>query len=394
MQSGGAVAPSLPAPLPSLPPADVDECQDNNGGCQQICVNALGSYECQCHSGFFLSDNQHTCIHRSNGESPCRCPQAAAHTPLPTRRRPHAAAHTPATAAGSGAGPRPGQAAPLLLCWHWFCLGPPAPGRCPLTRPVGVSGVFIWRRGGATLGSVGPEKPFSFLGGGWLWPERAGPVLPVPSPTRGVRPELAEGPVCLQQSGNIQDCGPCFAGSPARGSLPGRGPAVLWRPGGWPAAGTRKGTRKTPGQPECRGSRGQPGLGQGKVRGGGRSSGPAQQGCRRDRLARSQNLRARSRGACRPREPHLQRQDLCAEDEARSGPLSGLREGRGQGQGQERPSWAWPSWAAQGVDVRAGQASPRWPGAAWRAPQEAQSLSFLPHKTGVCVDPAGSWGVD
>ncbi|OBS76969.1 hypothetical protein A6R68_16573 [Neotoma lepida] len=47
--------------------SDVDECQDNNGGCQQICVNAMGSYECQCHSGFFLSDNQHTCIHRSNG---------------------------------------------------------------------------------------------------------------------------------------------------------------------------------------------------------------------------------------------------------------------------------------------------------------------------------------
>lgn len=64
---------SLPAPgVTSLSPslaADVDECQDNNGGCQQICVNAMGSYECQCHSGFFLSDNQHTCIHRSNGES-------------------------------------------------------------------------------------------------------------------------------------------------------------------------------------------------------------------------------------------------------------------------------------------------------------------------------------
>ncbi|EAW73298.1 signal peptide, CUB domain, EGF-like 1, isoform CRA_d, partial [Homo sapiens] len=51
---------------PALRSIDVDECQDNNGGCQQICVNAMGSYECQCHSGFFLSDNQHTCIHRSN----------------------------------------------------------------------------------------------------------------------------------------------------------------------------------------------------------------------------------------------------------------------------------------------------------------------------------------
>lgn len=58
----GVMSPSLPLLT------DVDECQDNNGGCQQICVNAMGSYECQCHSGFFLSDNQHTCIHRSNGK--------------------------------------------------------------------------------------------------------------------------------------------------------------------------------------------------------------------------------------------------------------------------------------------------------------------------------------
>lgn len=48
---------------------DVDECLDNNGGCQQVCVNTMGSYECQCTDGFFLSDNQHTCIHRSDGES-------------------------------------------------------------------------------------------------------------------------------------------------------------------------------------------------------------------------------------------------------------------------------------------------------------------------------------
>ncbi|XP_012656671.1 signal peptide, CUB and EGF-like domain-containing protein 2 isoform X3 [Otolemur garnettii] len=43
---------------------DVDECLENNGGCQHICVNAMGSYECRCKEGFFLSDNQHTCIHR------------------------------------------------------------------------------------------------------------------------------------------------------------------------------------------------------------------------------------------------------------------------------------------------------------------------------------------
>lgn len=47
---------------------DVDECKFNNGGCQHICVNTMGSYECRCKDGFFLSDNQHTCIHRSVGE--------------------------------------------------------------------------------------------------------------------------------------------------------------------------------------------------------------------------------------------------------------------------------------------------------------------------------------
>lgn len=62
---------SLTASLPFFVwiQTDVDECLDNNGGCQQVCVNTMGSYECQCTHGFFLSDNQHTCIHRSDGKS-------------------------------------------------------------------------------------------------------------------------------------------------------------------------------------------------------------------------------------------------------------------------------------------------------------------------------------
>lgn len=46
---------------------DVDECSEGNGGCQQICVNMMGSYECRCREGFLLSDNQHTCIQRPKG---------------------------------------------------------------------------------------------------------------------------------------------------------------------------------------------------------------------------------------------------------------------------------------------------------------------------------------
>ena len=42
----------------------------------------MGSYECQCHSGFFLSDNQHTCIHRSNGESGLGRPGTPGRNPL------------------------------------------------------------------------------------------------------------------------------------------------------------------------------------------------------------------------------------------------------------------------------------------------------------------------
>ncbi|XP_045532210.1 tolloid-like protein 1 [Pieris brassicae] len=40
---------------------DVDECSDNNGGCQHECHNTLGGYECACHSGFTLHPNKHDC---------------------------------------------------------------------------------------------------------------------------------------------------------------------------------------------------------------------------------------------------------------------------------------------------------------------------------------------
>ena len=49
--------------LPSL--IDVNECATNNGGCDQICNNTKGSYECKCRSGFLLSSDKHKC----NGKS-------------------------------------------------------------------------------------------------------------------------------------------------------------------------------------------------------------------------------------------------------------------------------------------------------------------------------------
>lgn len=40
---------------------DRDECAVDNGGCQHICKNTIGSYECLCHSGFTLHENKFDC---------------------------------------------------------------------------------------------------------------------------------------------------------------------------------------------------------------------------------------------------------------------------------------------------------------------------------------------
>ena len=34
-----------------------DECENNNGDCDQICENTLGSYKCGCNPGFDLSND-------------------------------------------------------------------------------------------------------------------------------------------------------------------------------------------------------------------------------------------------------------------------------------------------------------------------------------------------
>jgi len=41
--------------------ADEDECQNNNGGCQEKCVNTVGSYVCSCREGFVLQKDKHSC---------------------------------------------------------------------------------------------------------------------------------------------------------------------------------------------------------------------------------------------------------------------------------------------------------------------------------------------
>lgn len=41
---------------------DTNECSVNNGGCQQVCVNTVGSYKCQCHSAYKLHWNKKDCV--------------------------------------------------------------------------------------------------------------------------------------------------------------------------------------------------------------------------------------------------------------------------------------------------------------------------------------------
>merc|ERR1719414_2524929 len=40
---------------------DRDECAVENGGCQHICKNTIGSFECHCHYGFTLHKNKMDC---------------------------------------------------------------------------------------------------------------------------------------------------------------------------------------------------------------------------------------------------------------------------------------------------------------------------------------------
>ena len=40
---------------------DIDECETDNGNCQEQCNNTLGSYFCECGVGFALQPDERTC---------------------------------------------------------------------------------------------------------------------------------------------------------------------------------------------------------------------------------------------------------------------------------------------------------------------------------------------
>lgn len=40
---------------------DINECQEDNGGCQHTCTNTPGSFVCACHSGYSLDVDKKSC---------------------------------------------------------------------------------------------------------------------------------------------------------------------------------------------------------------------------------------------------------------------------------------------------------------------------------------------
>lgn len=39
----------------------MNECESDNGGCDHICTNVLGSYSCSCFEGYIIEDDNRTC---------------------------------------------------------------------------------------------------------------------------------------------------------------------------------------------------------------------------------------------------------------------------------------------------------------------------------------------
>ena len=44
------------------PTSDIDECAAGVSGCEQICSNNAGSFNCDCNDGYALKADRKTCI--------------------------------------------------------------------------------------------------------------------------------------------------------------------------------------------------------------------------------------------------------------------------------------------------------------------------------------------
>ncbi|XP_068682562.1 uncharacterized protein [Montipora foliosa] len=60
--------------------SDIDECDDNNGGCDHNCVNTPGSSVCTCNSGYFLNFDEKSCEDVDECQSISDCMQICENT--------------------------------------------------------------------------------------------------------------------------------------------------------------------------------------------------------------------------------------------------------------------------------------------------------------------------
>ena len=56
---------------------DVDECLEDNGGCDQVCTNKPGTHMCECNDGYTKTSESGYCVDinecaLNNGHGPCQ----------------------------------------------------------------------------------------------------------------------------------------------------------------------------------------------------------------------------------------------------------------------------------------------------------------------------------
>ena len=51
----------MSASIPLFTLADINECLEDNGNCEDICINTEGSFTCQCFQGRVLAANNRSC---------------------------------------------------------------------------------------------------------------------------------------------------------------------------------------------------------------------------------------------------------------------------------------------------------------------------------------------
>ena len=53
---------------------DYNECVNNNGGCDQICINTIPGHHCDCYDGFTLDSDNITCVANAEcSDGVCTC---------------------------------------------------------------------------------------------------------------------------------------------------------------------------------------------------------------------------------------------------------------------------------------------------------------------------------